>query len=347
MKRILSVLLSAAILAGCSAPNPKPFQEFSKAATGVGSATGKALAESTAQGRLELVESIDDPAAFNRLKLYFRASPGEYVWGNLPDGSWRDSTPEANGRLPVEPQSDPLPAENPENPGQWMNYYYKPQRISAQIDDYNRTFVQYSTLLAGLAGKDFLSDEEFKKMATDLNTHAGRIGREAGLSASSETALFSTSSLALFGEYLKARQKRVLRRAIQANQEPVVQYSSLGGQLTYLLSVPVQRSYNESFDRLKQHFLSATTEAGRRKQALAAVALNDSMIQRWELFAEMDRIYAGIPAAHQHLARAVEGEGGFGAVLELGQSLERLHKLYGTLKEANDKAAKAEAKTES
>lgn len=347
MKRLLSVLISAAILASCSAPNPKPFEEFSKTATGVGSAAGKALAETTAQGRLELVESIHDPASFNRLKLYFRAEPGEYVWGNLPDGSWRDSTPEAPGRLPVDTHSDPLPAEKPENPGQWMNYYYKPQRISAQIDDYNRTFAQYTTLLAGLAGKDFLSDEEFKKMATDLNTHAGRISREAGLAASSETALFSTSSLALFEEYLKARQKRVLRRAIQANQEPVAQYSSLGGQLTYLLSVPVQRSYNESFDRLKEQFQSATTEAGRRKQALAAVNLNDSMIQRWELFAEMDRIYAGLPAAHRNLAQAVEGEGGFGAALELGQSLERLHQLYGTLKEANDKAAKALAQTES
>lgn len=344
----LLALTLVVLITACSIPHSKPFQEFSKATTGTGSATHHALGETSSRTRDGLIDSVTDLAAFNGLKLDF--SPGDYTW-SYPD-------PRSLSRPPIvaEPDASTGPPNAlistesvPERTTQnnpWMDYHYRPQLAAAEIAAYNRAFSQYSQLLADLAAKHPLTEAEFKKRATELNQQTTALGRRAGITAPSETAILSTAATALFNQYLHSRQRGLLRRSIEANQDAVRQYAALGTRLTLLLATPVWQTYHHAFDRHKEEFENAKTDASRRRAVAAAVSLNDATITHWTLFAEMNRLYAGIPGAHRSLARAVEGREGPAALADMAESSARLHRIYQDLKTTNEKSARKAADTQ-
>ncbi|MDD5261207.1 MAG: hypothetical protein PHD76_05090 [Methylacidiphilales bacterium] len=334
------------VLAGCAAPNPKPFQDFSTATASVDTATDQALSEAIAQSREALINSIG-PNDFDRLKLHFESNNGkQYYWGNSGDGSWNITGLEKNdadiekGTAEVARARQPGDStQAPSEASKWMNNYYVPQRMAEGISDFNGAYLKYTQALAALAGKEFISDDDFSKMAGNLNKNLNNATQHLKVGSGQEAAIFSTAATGAFREYIKSQQSAALRKAIQTNQNAIEEYSNLGLELTYNLSGYVRDAYVAKFKQLEKDFGSAAPDE-RKKVVANAVTLNDSTIKRWALFGGMAKLYASLPESHSELARAAEGSAGLSAIASMADTGAKLYKLYKDLNDANEKANK-------
>ena len=298
----LVIVSAGSALAGCSAVDPSPFEDFAGATREIRQSADGVLEydEGLSQERFLARVEADDRADIGRTIKELMVNPSE-VEGD--DFGWRA-------------ENEPL--------------LMKIRRFRYAVHELNTVIVEYATLLNELAGPTAVDDEEMQAFATDLNGNVKSAAAALAMDVQDEQlAVFSTIAAGLFQQYINSRQRSHLAEALQENQPWVVEVSRLGDAMARNTA----RALWAEFGPIQSLFGTAMMEepsgSARRGLVEERMQLNEQFLDMLSALRTLSAAYGKLPEAHRELAEGLE-TGSFNAgsirqMYEYGKRLERLH----------------------
>jgi len=294
----LVLAIAAAACTGCgSTLNPAPFRQFDVAVREAQSGLDTALdlgVEWEREGRIQEL-AADSAAVFGSLILEFGAG---YAW-SLADTST----------------------------------YMVMQESGATLTALTGALAGYAALLADVATAELTSPETFELLSGDLNQGVAEFARATRREVNAGgLALVSTSAGELFRRYIDGRQRDLLRRAIEENQESVDEVAGHCVALVQILRESVKGAYVQRYEPIRARWTDARV-GKRAKPAEEMLNLNDACIQALRMLQELEQAYRALPAAHAALAAAAADPGAdVEAIQRLFESSRRLQRLCAKLR---------------
>ena len=134
---------------------------------------------------------------------------------------------------------------------------------------------KYTVLLRDFANEEIQSDEEFKKLAKDLNANAFEavrtVDKLVGENTAKNIGIISTAAAAAFNNYLKNQQKEVLLEAIEKNQPTIEQYAE---EVKEAIAIIAKASNKEYLDRSHDYTVQMKTPSKSSAAIDALIKLN-------------------------------------------------------------------------
>ena len=166
---------------------------------------------------------------------------------------------------------------------------------------------KYTVLLLDFANEEIQNEDEFNKFAKDLNVNASEavrmINKAAGKQTAENIGLISTAAAALFNNYLKYQQKKVLIEAIAKNQPTVEQYAEKVKQAIIIIANASNQEYLHNSNDLKKQML----DSQKRSSAIdALIKLNREHFAQIQTLNVLKDSVNQFPSAHKELESAVK-----------------------------------------
>lgn len=196
---------------------------------------------------------------------------------------------------------------------------------------------QYTVLLRGFANEEIQSEEEFKKLAEDLNANAFEAVRTINKSVGENTAenigLISTSAAALFNNYLRNQQKKVLLEAVAQNQPTVEQYAEKVKEAIIIVANASNQEYIINSKELAKQML----EPNKSSAAIdALIRLNREHFTQTQTLKVLNDSIGKFPSAHKELESAVNNpDQSLAHIIELVNRGNQLKAMVESAQKAN------------
>lgn len=196
---------------------------------------------------------------------------------------------------------------------------------------------QYTVLLRDFANEEIQSEEEFKKFAEDLNANAFEavrtITKSAGKNTAENIGLISTSAAALFNNYLRNQQKKVLLEAIAKNQPTVEQYSDKVKEAIVIVAIASNEEYLINSEELAKQML----EPNKSSAAIdALIKLNREHFTQSQVLKLLNDSVGKFPSAHKEIEIAVNNpDRSLAHIIELVNRGNQLKSMVESAKKAN------------
>lgn len=306
--RILILLLSLGLLAGCATVNQKPFAKYSSAV-------------------LEAQSGIDAAMSVN------------YNWtrSGFIEG-FSSNTNSKFSQIMIQPDEEGYGWKLAANP-----LYLQIKETRSGLAELNEAFANYADLLAKLAGDDLVSTDTFDQLAENLNENTRDAAKALSFEAPSQGfSLFSTAASEAARLYIENRRLKYLKEAIEENQANVDEYSEQCVSLLHTIRGSIKTYYVERVEPVK-HAWNGSTGEKRQKNTEVMLNLNEQYADTMRVLQELETTYSELPKAHADLAKAIEKpKFNLNGIQKLYASGKRLQKLYSQLEKAEAKSTKSE-----
>jgi hypothetical protein len=318
----LTILMFVAVwLTGCATVDPKPFTEFNTLAQKLSRANDVAQTHFDAEKNYWMSRNGGDPREV--IGLFLSISDDQNNDRYVYSYSFKD------GQEPV---------------------FIKWRRFQSGLSDLNLAFIRYTELLAELAGSDLIKQEDFDKLAKDLNSNVrsallainppnpGEDGPNA-----EKVGLFSTVAAQAAQAYIQSKRKEYLVTIINDNQSAVEAILAHGKKGISNMAGNVRAVYEFNADNVKGKVAASSPDESR---VLAESIYAESLVvaTTLDLLNSLSDTYDSLATAHRNLAVGLE-DGQF-SVSSLAANISRVQKLYKELKEANEEAEKKRKEAE-
>ena len=300
-------------LSACSTVDSRPFTKYNAAANEITAIDAAVDAHTSIVREQEMDRISKDRNAIKELALQF------------------DDTDPFKYKFKITSEKEPEPL------------FIKWQRLDAGLTDLNTTFIEYTRLLATLAGGELINKKDFEKLAADLNGNArsalASLGREVN---SSELALFSEAAATAAYAYIGNKRKQYLIDIVTSNQDSVDKFTDFAREIVEVLAFDIRDTYLNTYRSLLTEWVASSSE---RKREVADKIYTSSEItgKTLDMLKSMDKTYKSLADTHKKLAAGLES--GYFSVSDLIADIKRLQKLYKDLKKASADAEKAAAQT--
>lgn len=319
---LFCVLAIAALLSltGCAKTDPNPFTDFNALAQTLSGANEVAQTHFTAEKDYWMSHNGQDKRQVKGLILEIKSSPdtdrSEYTYGFAD-------------------QPEPV--------------FIKWKIFQSGLSDLNLAFIQYTELLAKLADGDLVKQDDFDKMAKDLNNNlfnamvainppqSGESGPDAG-----QLGFFSLAASQAVGAYIKSKRKEYLVTIINGNQRKVEEILTHCNAGIRLMADNVRTVYDFNSEKLKIEIIeSSPNELHKLAEKIYADGLVTATTL--DLLNALSNTYDSLAIAHQNLATGINS--GQLSINTLKANISRVQNLYKELKEANIEAEKKRDKS--
>lgn len=296
-----ALLLAPALLAGCAAIDPKPFEQFSRSVQEIRTGADQVLGADYELARARMLRRMKED-----LRGALRRVTIEQVQG-------ADGTIDVyRWKLGEEPLAMAV------------------RRYRRAVNEFNGVLVTYAGRLADLAGPGVLSEEGLADMASRLTANADEAAASLKLDADRDKlAVFSTVAAGAFQQYVTSRQRRHLERALRENQPWVEEMGRLGREAAGNLALLLWQEFLALQGEIKEDIALAADAAARQPLFQKKRALDEQFVDLLEALETLDDAYATLPAAHAELAKNLEVDyvsvETMRRLAHLGKRLERLH----------------------
>ncbi|XAM00757.1 hypothetical protein OT109_05065 [Phycisphaeraceae bacterium D3-23] len=210
------------------------------------------------------------------------------------------------------------------------------------VGEFNNMLIEYAQGLhllstAGLTQAEY--DALAQRLNGNLSEALGALGTLGGENPESqilmmqlrerfgerEQAIFSTAATELFHQYLTRRQRKELRKALQANALMVEQFAAYGQLAMQIAALQLHREYGE---RSREMVVALAQSSNPIPKLEEVLALNERYIVLLASLETLYTAYGELPAAHAGLAQSVEDPqfdlGSVRQLVERGRDLQKL-----------------------
>lgn len=305
----LNAALLVVWLSGCSTVDPKPFTKFNTAASELTKVDAAVNAHAARVKDSDMARVALDADQVKKLSLEFDFDASVY-----------------NHRTKFNATEEPL--------------FIKWERVGAGLSELNLSFIEYTGLLAQLAGGDLIKTEDFDKLATDLNNNARSALKALGKEPdASKLALFSTAASAAAHSYISMKRKQYLIDIINDNQPLVDSYTLAGREAVGILADDI-KAENQNLNRSLLTKWNASSSAEDKRKIADQIYSNGEVTgKNLDMLKALDKSYGSLAKTHKSLSTGLENNEF--SVSELVANIQRVQKLYNELKKANEEAEKA------
>lgn len=298
----VALLLALALLTGCPAIDPRPFQQFSQSVQEIHTGTDQVLSADYELARARMLR---------RMQTDLRAALKQVTIEQVQD---------ANGVIDVyrwKLSEEPLALAI--------------RRYRHAVNEFNDVLVTYAAQLASLAGPGVLSEEDLADMASRLTANANEAAASLKLQVDQDKlAIFSTVAAGAFQQYVTSKQRRHLGAALRENQAWVEEMSRLGREAAKNLALLLWQEFLILQGEMKAEIAGAPDAAARQPLFQKKAALDEQFLDLLEALKTLDDAYATLPAAHAELAKNLEIDyvsvETIRQLAHLGKRLDRIHK---------------------
>ncbi len=228
--------------------------------------------------------------------------------------------------------------------------FLEAKKFKLGISKTNLVWLEYSNLLLKLSSKEFLKDDKFSKLSSELNENAfdavQALKDNPSDTTAKDTALFSELAIAAAKEYLKSKQKEKLTEAITNNQANIEKYVEHMQSAIVTMAQSSTQEHSEKQQELGTSLVrySIDNENGKNsakiKKAIAdMIEVKTIHSEQMVTLEALHAAYGNIPDAHEALAnRLRNSDSSIAAITDLLEKGIQLH----TSIEVKAKANKAE-----
>ncbi len=304
---ILGVFLTVLVPA-CAKVDPKPFTKFNTVANGITAIDTAVDSHISSVKEREMSKISNDLEAINNLALEFDSRyPFKYKYKFARQ------------------DKEPL--------------FIKLQRFDSALTELNSSFIEYTSLLAALAGGDLIKTEDFDQLATDLNHNLRSALKSLGKEAdASELALFATIASTAAHAYINNKRKKYLIDILEGNQESVKGLIEHAQEAIQIIRDGIidehdssRRASVEQFDKSANKKLIANKVLTNSEKTAAAL----------EMLKALNDTYDSLAKTHKKLATGLKNDH-LPSFSDLTGVIKNVQKRYKDLKKANEEADKAE-----
>lgn len=303
----LSLFTHTVLLSGCATPIKQgPFAKFSESAEALRDGTDKAVETLIPQNVARYKQDLLDELTTKETNELF-----------------------ASSRLKLKPD-DPFQFES-------VPRYMVFDQFKIGLRSMTEAMHKYTVLLRDFADEEIKTDEEFKKLAEDLNANAFEAIRTIDKSVDQNTAenvgLISTVAAAVFNNYIRNQQKKVLIEAIIANQPTVEQYTKKAKEAIFLIAKASNHEYLNSSKELVDQML----EPNKKSIAIESlIRLNREHFTQTQALKILNNSVEKFSTAHKALKSAVNNPNrSIAHIIELVDKANQLTAMVETAKKAN------------
>ncbi len=311
---VVGLLLALALLAGCPAIDPKPFQQFSRSVQEIHTGADQVLGADYELARERMLRrmKVDLRAALKQVTIEQVQGAG----GTIDVYRWK---------LGEEPLAMAV------------------RRYRRAVNEFNGVLVTYAAQLASLAGPDVLSEEDLADMASRLTANANEAAASLKLQVDQDKlAIFSTVAADAFQQYVASRQRGHLGKALRENQAWVEEMSRLGREAAKNLALLLWQEFLILQGEMKAEIAGAPDVAARQPLFQKKAALDEQFVDLLEALKTLDDAYATLPAAHAELAKTLEVDyASVETILQLSHLGKRLERLHEQIREGRSATARA------
>jgi|ERR1017187_3795029 hypothetical protein len=289
---------TSVLLAGCAAPDPRPFQEYAAAVEQAGSSLDGALVQATAWGKDDYEESlltgrvkIRDSAILNHPAPFTVAFPGA------------DAPP-----------------------------YYKLQDVRLTLLAINEATQKYVNLLAQLAGSDFVNPDTFEAMAKDTDASLNSIVKTLDAKVpGAAIPVFSVASSEVAQMIVEHKRQEALTKLLKQGQPGIEAYCQKCITLLHILDQSLNKDYEAKTQLIDENFDKAKPNA--RAQIDQLLQINSDYLSLIQALTVANKIYETLPTGHQDLLKAIQkSPTDFAAVKQLFEEGQRLKRIYDEIR---------------
>ena len=167
------------------------------------------------------------------------------------------------------------------------------------------TLYSYSSLLLGFANKEIQNDEEFKKLAEELNANSFETLRTLNKLVDNNSAnnigILSSIAATAFNKYLQNKQKEILVDAIKQNQLSIETYIEKIKQAISIIAVASNQEYLDT----SKEYMARMLEPNKSSNAIdALIKINREHFAQIQSLKLLNEAIGKIPDAHKELINA-------------------------------------------
>jgi|GEM_PF-3396647 len=326
---LLSIRIACVILlAGCAAPDEKPFQQYSTAVKDAGDSLDKVLVEETNWSRDEYIEKV----LKGTVKLQDTALLDNKA------GQFTVVFPSAGRNQPT---------------------FYKLQDVRVTLLNLNQATSKYVSVLSTLASKDLVNPDTFETIAKDTDNSLNSIAKKINVQGAEQgIRIFSVGSTEVMRLIIEHRRRAALEKILVDSQPAIDDYCRNCVLLLKDLDHSLSVDYNSKAQDLEIKFSDMKAKAksgedllenaGARAVVEEHLQLNNDYLALVHSLKSAKEVYAKLPQGHRELLQSVRKKAtGFEAIQALAEEGKHLKTIYDELQKpsaTSSKTAKATPK---
>jgi hypothetical protein len=296
------------LLAGCVAPDPRPFQQYAVGVKQAGDALDQVLVQDIGWSRDKYIDSVlDGSVALRDTAILDRKSPFTVTFP-------------APGGVNTQPT------------------FYKLQDVRVTLLALNDATEKYINVLATLASSDLVNPATFDAMAKDADASLNSITKQLDARVPGTAIhVFSVSSAEIARLVIEHKRHRALVKVLTESQAGVDGYCERCLALLTILDQSLATDYSAKADTLEGAF-SKIPKAARAADPKARAAveqllqLNSDYLALVHSLQSAKTIYKALPQGHSELLKSVQKQPtGFEAIKLLYQEGIHLKSIYDEL----------------
>lgn len=308
-----------ALLVGCAAPDPHPFQQYATAVKDAGDGLDKVLVQETSWSRDKYIQSVLDGSV------------------KLRDTALLDRKAQFTVSFPASAGVTNEPT------------FYKLQDVRVTLLNLNEATEKYVNVLATLAGGDLVNPATFEAMAKDtdqsLNSIANKLNAQG---AEGAIHIFSVGSSEIMRLVIEHRRHAALVKILKDSQPAIDDYSGRCVSLLRILDQSLAGDYGAKASALEDSF-SAILRKKQKEDPKATLVgdttahdiieqilqLNSDYLALVHSLKSAKAVYEKLPQGHEELLKSVlKQPTGLAAIKALSEEGKRLKNIYDELQQA-------------
>lgn len=307
--QVLVIVATTLALAGCKAPDPKPFQTYAAAVTQAGDGLEQTMAQEVDWSRDKYITSVlNGSVKLGTTGILQKPKPFTVAF------------PTVNG------------AANPP-------IFYQLQDARRTLSAINGATEKYVNLLVTLAGPDLVDPKTFEGIATDVNSSLNSAVKQLNAKVPADAIpVFSVASAEILQMIVENRRHKALEKVLVSNQSNIDDYCASCRQLLKIVDQSLTTDYDTKAHALEDHFAhipqdQRPSDPAARNDVEQLLQLNTSYMSLMDTLAAADKVYAALPRGHQNLLDALRKKPtDMQAIKDLAQEGQRLKRIYDNLK---------------
>jgi hypothetical protein len=188
-----------------------------------------------------------------------------------------------------------------ENEPLFIKFY----RLQTGLKELNNVFIDYTALLAKLAGNDINDKQSFDQLALALNENSSKALAALNVKVdANKLEIFSKLATNLVYNHINGKRKDYLQQIIQANQTNVDEFVSSAQLALSIVAREIQAEYllrlRQKFKQLAKDKSSNTTEG--------IFAFSNETSKTLDVLQAFDKTYGAFSSTHKSLINSLENK---------------------------------------
>jgi|SRR6266404_2382533 len=311
-------------LAGCTAPDQKPFQQYSTAVKDAGDSLDKVLVEETNWSRDDYIGTVLKGSVALEKTALLDSKPGQFTV-----------------LFPANGQNQPT--------------FYQLQDVRVTLLSLNQATGKYVNVLSTLAGKDLVNPDTFETIAKDTDNSMNSIAKKIGVQGAEQGIhIFSVGSAEVMRLLIEHRRRAALEKILVDSQPAIDEYCAKCVSLLSALDKSLSIDYNAKAQALETEFRKVRNDEGGKDKDLTGsnkartiveehLQLNSDYLALVHSLKSAKEVYTKLPQGHRELLQSVRKQAtGFEAIRDLSEEGKRLKTIYDELQKPSSKSPKGE-----